>query len=268
MIPPNYKSYFEINHSNIERVQIFLSSKYIFTIGIYKKEMGFYIDFPKFNKSNTTVAKYILPKGQSYIEKLDPTATEQKNICPKLSFHESGWVLLSKSGFFFDKTISRQKTNDSIFKNDGTHVFTISLQNPNFLPDEPPAMKTRTRDIALPSSPLPNAIKFVGNLWKKSDLQESFKEFGMLKNETEYPIIWPRNDGSNLGDIVFILKFCHLVDSEPLYLSVRCMIIPIMDKEYSKGTLLTLMSGFIFGDVINTEKETDFISFIAKRERN
>lgn len=266
MIPPNYKSYFDLNLSNIERVQVFLGSKYIFTIGIYKKEMGFYIDFPKFNKSSSTIAKYTLPRGQKYIEKLDPSATEQKDICPKLSFHESGWVLLSKTGFFFNKTISRQKTNDSIFDNDGSHVFTISLQNLNFLPDEPPTMKTRTRHISLPSTPIPQAIKFVGNLWKKSDLQESFKEFGMLKNETEYPIVWPRNDGSNLGDIVFILKFCHLENTEPLYLSVRCMTIPVMDKEYTSGVLLTLMSGFIFSDIINTAKETDFISFIAKKE--
>ncbi|MBD3311113.1 MAG: hypothetical protein GF349_01285 [Candidatus Magasanikbacteria bacterium] len=243
-----------------------MNSKYIFTVGVYKKEMGFYIDFPKFNKSQTSISNYTLPKGKRQIDKIDPSKSEIKEICPKLSFHESGWVLLSKGGVFFDKTISRQKTHDSIFDSNGEHIFTISLQNLNKLPDEPPSTKNKIGHISLPFSPTPKAIKFVGNLWKKEDLKNDFEDFNLLKNGTEFPIVWPRKDGSNLGDIVFILKICHIEKNEPMYLTVRCMPIPLLDKTYIDGTLLTLISGLIFDEVNNLEKETNFISFMAKND--
>jgi len=266
MMPPAYKSYFEINYNPARRVQVFLNSKYIFTIGAYKKEMGFYIDFPNFNASNSTVSDYVLPKGKRQIDTLTPRKSEFKNICPKLSFHESGMVLLSKGGIFFDKEISRQVTRDSIFENNGSHVFTISLQNLNHLPDEPYTTSKKVRHTSLPFHPLPEAIKFVGNLWKKSDLKSSFVDLSILKDNTEFPIVWPRNDGSNLGDIVFILKFCHLKNAEPMYLTVRCMPIPMMDKDYTSGTLLTLISGLIFGEINDLDKDSKFISFMAKKD--
>lgn len=265
-IPPNYKSYFEIDFNHIERVQIFLNSKYVFTVGLYKREMGFYIDFPNFNQSTTSVSDYVMPKGLKYLDKINPRKTEFKTICPKLSFHESGLVLLSKGGIFFDKEISRQQTRNSIFENDGGHVFTISLQNLKRLKDEPYSTKNRVQHTTLPFQPIPEAIKFVGNLWREKDLRENFKDFSTLRNGTEMPIVWPRKDGSNLGDIVFILKFCHLNKVQPLYLTVRCMPISVLDKDYKTGTLLTLISGLIFDEINDLSKDTKFISFTAKNE--
>ena len=228
--------------------------------------MGFYIDFPKFNKAQTVISRYTMPKSQRYIDKLEATQYEFKNICPKLSFHESGFVLLSKGGIFFDKEISRRKTHDTIFSNDGKHVFTISLQNPDKMANEPPSIKSKIAHTSVPFYPLPQAIKFVGNLWKKEDLVKNFPDFSSLKDGTEFPIVWPRKDGSNLGDVVFIVKFCHLKNVEPLYLTIRCMPIPVMDKNYTKGVLLTLISGLIFDEVNNLNIDSDFISFNAKSE--
>jgi hypothetical protein len=266
MIPPLYKSYYEINFNPLERVEIFLNSKYVFTIGAYKKEMGFYIDFPKFNNSQTIISNFTLPKGKKHIDKLNATKSEIKNICPKLSFHESGFVLLSKGGMFFDKEISRKKTHESIFNHDGKHVFTISMQNIKILPDEPPSCKKKLNYISLPFTPTPEAIKFVGNIWKTSDLKSCFADFSSLKNGLEFPIVWPRKDSSNLGDIIFIIKFCHLKNCEPLYLTVRCMPIPLIDKTNTTEVLLSLISGLIFDEINNLNKESCFISFFAKKQ--
>lgn len=264
MISPPYTSYLEINLSSLKRVQVFVNSKYVFTVGVYKKEMGFYIDFPKFNKSESSISNYILPKEKKQIDKLTPFKSETKSICPKLSFHESGWVLLSKGGIFFDKTISRQKSNESIFNNTGTHVFSISLQNIDKLPNETPSGKNKVAHVSLPFFQMPNTIKFIGNLWKKEDLKKDFPFFNSLKNGMEFPIIWPRKDGSNIGDIILVFKLCHIKESEPMFLTIRCMPVPILDHSCVDSTLLSLMSGFIFEDMIDLKKETNFFGLIAK----
>ena len=263
MFPSRYTSYLELNYNPIERIQIFLDNKYIFTIGAYKKEMGFFIDFPNFNRCESTISDYILPKGKKYLDKVEPKNFE-KNICPKLSFHESGMVLLSRTGMIFNKEISRKAIRDSIYKNDGCHVFTISIQNASKLGDEPYIVKNKVEHISLPFRPIPYAIKFVGNLWKESDLKKCLDCFSAIKNRMDMPITWPRKDGSGLSDIIFIVKLCHLKKAPAMYLTVRCMPIPYLDKDYNSGPLLFLLSGLSIEELDNLNVDSKIFGFISR----
>ena len=259
MIPSRFKCYHDIDNRQLKRIRVFIGGYYLFTFGTYKNEMGFYIDFPKFSSYKINSDICTIPKG--VVKDFDVSLGGQRgNICPKISFHESGQVHFSKAGVIFGKSLVKNKINDSIYDNNGSHVLTIMMQNISKLEHYDQVEKSKERNLNLPFENIPLAIKFVGNIWKEEDLVKDFGELYSLKH-SDLPLYWKRAD-SNLGDLTLIIKFSH--KATPLYLSLRCMPIKVLDQ-CEKNPFLSVMTGWKFEEMKDGENDATLIGFMARK---
>ncbi|MFA6322138.1 MAG: hypothetical protein WCX71_01525 [Candidatus Buchananbacteria bacterium] len=260
MIPFQENSYHILDNNPLSRVRFYINERYVFTIGVYKNEMGFFVDFPKFSKCSSNLDNISFPAGVMKNHNITIKNQEGLKFCPKLSFHESGFVLFSKTRHFFNKIIVRNQPVNSIYEHWGEHIFTLMMQRIDLLEKEEIKIHKKTSFTNRKFGEIPPAVKFIGNLWNEDDLKECFPNFGSARYLNR-PIVW----ANNVEDVVVIFKFSHLSDKEPLYLTIRTQAIDILDKNNKDSVILSIMAGWNAKEMDDVNANPKFIGLIAKK---
>lgn len=266
MLPPRYKSYHELNHSPIKRVRVLINRKYLFTVGLYNSEMGFFIDFPGFSEYTTTSGNAVFPKGSTYEKSISLQDGKKENFCPKVSFHESGEVLFSKKEWFRYRPFARNKAANSIYDHDGDHCFTVMFQNHEKLTDDTRPEGRDVTHLSFPFTYHPTALKFVGNIWPEEALKKDFPSLPSMRYRSMTPITWLRPETKDIHDLMGIIKLSH-ENKAPLYVTLRCIPIPFLDKN-ENSPLISVIGGWRFNEVKDGEHEAKFIGLIARKLNN